>query len=152
MKLRRVFFGGIRDGRLARLPFLAWSMLLMLLVIGFGLALGAFLVIVQNTMGGDPAASEAALEAFVAGPLTIPFALIGLIVLFAQYNLVAKRVRDIGLPGWPAVLAVVLLTGIAAATVAETAVGLLNAAVGLVLVLVPGDALRRAPPGPSQQE
>ena len=143
MKARRIFFGEIRDGRLARLPFLAWTMLLGLMVIGFGLLAGATLAVVQNLIGGNPATSQAILEEVLAGPLVVGLTLIGLVVLFAQYNLVAKRARDIGLPGWPTVLVVFLLTGLAGATLSEMAIGWANAVVGLTLLLIPSDGLRR---------
>ena len=143
MKAQRMFFGELRDGRLARLPFLAWTMVLMLIVLGFGLAIGAAIGIVQNTMGGDPLHTEALLEELLATPFALLLPLIGLVVMFAQYNMVAKRARDIGLPGWLTVLGVLLLTGIAGATLSESAIGLINGLVGLALLLVPSDALRR---------
>lgn len=143
MKARRIFFGEIRDGRLGRMAFLAWTVLLALVVIGFGLLAGASLAVVQNLIGGDPRTSQALLEEVLAGPLVIALTLVGLVVLFAQYNLVAKRARDIGLPGWPTVLAVLLLTGLAGATLSEAVIGLLNGVLGLALLLIPTDALRR---------
>ncbi|MDX1541003.1 MAG: DUF805 domain-containing protein [Geminicoccaceae bacterium] len=141
MKARRIFFGEIRDGRLARLPFLAWTILLMLIVIGFGLAIGAMIGILQNLMGGDPAETQATLEALFTTPFAIVLPVLGLGVLFVHYNLIAKRARDIGLPGWPTALAIALLTGLAGAALSESALGLINAVLGLALILVPGGAV-----------
>ncbi|HEX6142815.1 MAG TPA: DUF805 domain-containing protein [Geminicoccaceae bacterium] len=140
--MRRVFFGELREGRLARMPFLAWTILLMLLVIGFGLLFGAALG-VAGTAVGDEADVEAAIEALFSGPLLVLLTLIGLVILFVHYNLIAKRARDIGLPGWWTVAAVFLLSGFAGALLSETAVGLINGAIGLALLLLPGDLLRR---------
>lgn len=143
--VRRVFFGDLRDGRLARLPFLAWTIVLMLLVIGFGLLTGALVGVAGTGPGEGEAVAQAAIEDLFTGPLLIVLTVVGLVVLFAHYNLIAKRARDIGLPGWWTVAFVFLLSGIAGAALSDTAVGVINVVIGLALVLLPGDLLRRPP-------
>lgn len=139
-----ILFSEVGSGRLARLPFLAYTMLLMLLVIGAALLLGASFGIAENMIGGEREAAQAELEGVFAGPLLIVLALVGLGVLFVHYNLIAKRARDIGLPGWAAVAAIVVVTGLAGAAFSESVAGGVNALTGLALLLIPSGALARS--------
>ena len=65
----RTYFGDLRTGRLTRLPFLGYLLLLSVLftLFGMGIAFG-----------------------------------------LAKWNLIAKRIRDMGLPGWWVLLIIVL--------------------------------------------
>jgi uncharacterized membrane protein YhaH (DUF805 family) len=143
-RIGAILLGEIGNGRLARLPFLAYTMLLMLIVIGAALLLGAGFGIAENMIGGEGAAAQAEIESLFAGPLLIVLALVGLGVLFVHYNLIAKRARDIGLPGWAAVALIVVVTGLAGAVFSESVAGVVNALTGLALLLVPSGALARA--------
>ncbi len=56
----------------------------------------------------------------------------------------AKRVRDIGLPGWSMVAAVVVLTAMVTYWVSDDAGNGLHTIVWIVLLLVPGNAVSAA--------
>lgn len=142
-RVTAILFGEVGSGRLARLPFLAYTMLLMLIVLGAALLLGAGFGIMESMIGGDPDAAQAEVEGLFAGPLLIVLTLAGLLVLFVHYNLIAKRARDIGLPGWAVVAGIVVVSGIAGALFSEGVAGAVNLLIGLALLLVPSKAATR---------
>ncbi len=49
----KVLFGDITNGRLMRLPYLGYSLLLTLLVIGFGLAIVLAIGVGEHIVGGN---------------------------------------------------------------------------------------------------
>ncbi len=63
-------------------------------------------------------------------------------LVFAKLNIMAKRFRDIGGPGWLLVLAVAALGAALSLIAGETISSLFSSAVFLVLVLVPGGVRR----------
>lgn len=106
----RTLFGDLTSGRLARLPYLGYLALLML--IGFGVLFGMIMLVsgIERAMGGDLQQTQAMLmEKFgVIGMIATVLFLLAL--SFANLNLAAKRIRDMGLPGWWTVLGIVVLT------------------------------------------
>lgn len=106
----KVYFGAWGDGRLKRLPYLGYHILLMVLmfiaVFGTIMALGA----TESTMGGDIAATQAAIMD-KAGFLIV-FAVVALIfvVIIAQVNIMAKRIRDMGLPALWTILGIIAVS------------------------------------------
>jgi uncharacterized membrane protein YhaH (DUF805 family) len=65
------------------------------------------------------------------------------VLFFAGANLTAKRIRDIGLPGWWSVLAIALLVGLVSGAVSEQAGSVIQLAIWLALVLVPTNVLAK---------
>lgn len=138
----RIFFGDVASGRLARLPFLAYTILLMLLVIIGALMAGAALGLLDSrAAGGDAAPVDGGFGGVTSALLTLA----GLGVLFVHYNLVAKRARDAGLRGWAVVAVIVLVTGLAGMTLSEGIAAAVNGMIALALLLVPSGALTRTP-------
>jgi len=56
-------------------------------------------------------------------------------------NIMAKRIRDIGLPGWITVFGVMILEGIVSVVISEESGSSLHTVVWLLLVLVPSNTL-----------
>jgi uncharacterized membrane protein YhaH (DUF805 family) len=166
----KVYFGEWGNGRLQRLAYLGYYLLLM--VIAAAIILGTIFAIGATTklMGGDVAATQAMLmEHFGI------FAIVGIVILLiaivlGQINIMAKRIRDMGLPAvWTIVgiIAVSMILNIlfpaqvvevstavvktaestaAAATTQTTAspiVQLFDMVVFLCLLFIPSDAFRK---------
>lgn len=99
-----ILWGDIQQGQLARLPYLGYSLLVSLLLILVGLSV----VLLENGVerganGIEGISLTLSLPGFVLLLLmTIPLGLAGL-------NLMAKRLRHVGLPGWPTTIALTLL-------------------------------------------
>ena len=55
----------------------------------------------------------------------------------------AKRIRDIGLPGWWTVLTIFVISGVVSYVVSENASSGLNTLIWVVLLLVPSNALAK---------
>lgn len=99
-----ILWGNIQHGQLARLPYLGFSLLIGLVLILLGLSV---------MMLGNGIEQAADLESGISLTLSLPEFTLLLVVAavmgFAGVNLMAKRLRHIGLPGWPTTLALTLL-------------------------------------------
>lgn len=141
-----ILFGDIRQGRLGRAGYVAYSLLasvlagfaLMAIVLTLGSATALFSsdvssvgVFLTEKLGGGPG-------------LVILFAL-GLLLAFVHANLTAKRYRDMGLPGWKTLFAVSLGTGLLIGALPALGGGL-QMLMFLVLLLMPTAAFGQRQP------
>ncbi|HET6566276.1 MAG TPA: DUF805 domain-containing protein [Xanthomonadales bacterium] len=133
----RNYFGEVTTGRLARLQYLGhW---LLLAVVGLAAFYGAaqYLGITEQVLSGDPDSIEASLSASIDTPALVLGCILGIALIFASMNIMAKRFRDMGLPGWLLVLGVLILSGVLSVYASSTTAGMLGPVVWLLLVLVP---------------
>ncbi|HIC79708.1 MAG TPA: DUF805 domain-containing protein [Kiloniellaceae bacterium] len=137
------YCGDITVGRLRTTRFIGLWFLLVVLFFLFGVLVGASIGVAEHILGGDLQNTQQALREGLGLPaMTIVF-IAFLVFAFAKLNIVAKRARDAGLPGW---LTALVLAALSAGT---TAVGGAEAAGGLgfllliVLAFLPTDVLRR---------
>ena len=93
-------FGDVKTGRLMRLQYLGYSLLLSLLMFGFGLAILLAIGAGEHIIGGDLQQAQDRLREMFSLPLMILFAVVIPLLVFIGVNMMAKRIRDIGLPGW----------------------------------------------------
>lgn len=132
--------GDLREGRLARLPYLGYSILLLILMFVFVLGTVSAIGIGEHVLGGDLELAQEKLFDWFSGPAAIVFFLCWLFFLFAGLNIMAKRIRDIGLPGWWTVLALVLLTGASYAVVSENTGSTLDLLIWIALLVIPSNS------------
>ncbi len=143
------YFGDITSGRLLRLPFIGY--LILLQVVMFVLVMGgaASLGIAENLAGGNLQDTQAMLGEKFGIPAMIVIAIVMALYLFADLNLKAKRIRDMGLPGWWTLLAVIVIS-IVVTIVVNIAFGsdpetsnqissIITAIVFLALLFIPSD-------------
>jgi len=139
----KALIGDVRAGRLKRLQYLGYSLLLSLLALGFGLAIALAIGAGEHIIGGDLEQAQNKLRGMFTLPLMIVFAVVVPLFMFIGSNIMAKRIRDIGLPGWWMVLAVFVASGIVSYLFSENAGSGLSTLVWVVLVLVPSGALAK---------
>lgn len=139
----RDYFLEIFDGRLGPMPFITrW---LVLIVLMFGLVIGAAAAIglTERLVGGDLQALQQELLSSLGGPFAIMVLVAFLAFAFAHLNIIAKRARDVGLPGWiTAILIAALSGGVTQATGEATTSGL-GLMLLIILALLPKDMLRK---------
>jgi len=168
----KVYFGEWGNGRLKRLAYLGYYLLLIVLVaaILFGaiFAVGA----TEKLMGGDIVAAQAMLMDRFGLLAMIGIMILMIAILVAQINILAKRIRDMGLPAVWTILGLIAISivlnilfpvqsmevntaivktaeGTAVSTAGTHAntgsmvVQLFDMAVFLCLVLIPSDAFRK---------
>jgi uncharacterized membrane protein YhaH (DUF805 family) len=108
-KIILTLFAELKLGRLARLPFILYvtglqlSLLLFLLWVAFSAGLA------EPAASGDLEAVQQALTDWMSLPTLLMSAVFALPVIFAHFNILAKRIRDIGLPGWISLLVYVIV-------------------------------------------
>lgn len=144
------YFGEIKTGKLKRLAYLGYSILLNIIVLAIVFGAIAFVAGIENLSAGNLQETQAKLMQNFGRPAMIAFLLFGAFVAFANANLMAKRFRDMGLAGWWSVLAVIVLSAVVGTVFQnpdpETPAlipGILNAVVWIILLLVPSNAFSR---------
>ena len=135
-----VLIGDIKNGRLLRLQYLGYSLFLILLfslfVFGTVLAIGAGEHII---LGGDLQQAQAQLQKWFTLPFIVVFAVFMAVLSFMSLNIMAKRIRDMGLPGWWIVLILLILEGVVSYFISQQASSGLHTLTWILLVLIPSD-------------
>ncbi len=137
--MHAIFFD-ITNGRLARLPYFGHWLLLVALAVLAAIAVGLTFGVTEHIIHVDFKGAHDKLGAGMLIPLIMCFAVIGFATMFGLLNLMAKRIRDIGLPGWPVVIGLTIVL----ALVSALSHGLgqaLHGVLFLALVFVPTDAV-----------
>ena len=137
------YLSEISDGRLASVPFLVrWLVLLAVffaLLIGIGAAIG----LTERIVGGDLKALRQKLTSNLGGPLAISLLIAFLVFAFANLNIIAKRARDVGLPGWLTAIVIGALSGGATQVTGQAATGGLGLLLLLILAFLPTNMIRQ---------
>jgi len=137
----KALFGNVTTGRLMRMPYLGYSLLLVLFMFGFMFAIVLAIGGAEQLIGGDLQQAQDQLRERFTLPFFIIFGLVMALLSFAGFNMMAKRIRDIGLPGWWMVLVIVVLGGIVSYTVSQQASSGLHTLIWVLLLLIPGNAV-----------
>jgi uncharacterized membrane protein YhaH (DUF805 family) len=106
------YFGDVTSGRLLRLPFAGYIILLQIIMMALVLGIGASLGVAENLVGGDIQEAQTMLREKFTVPAMIGAAIFFALFLFATLNLEAKRIRDMGLPDWWTLLAVWIISAV----------------------------------------
>ena len=139
----KALFGDIKTGRLMRLQYLGYSVLLSLLMLGFGFAVVAAIGAGEHIIGGDLQQAQDQLRETFTFPLILVMAVVMPLFVFIGANIMAKRIRDIGLPGWWMVLAIFVISGVVSYMISNDVSNGLNTLIWVVLLLIPGNALAK---------
>jgi len=127
------YFGEIKHGRLLRLPYLKYYVIMIAAMIVFMIGTGVMVGVSEHIMGGDIQQAQDKLRAWFALPSIIVIGVVMIAIVFAGVNIAAKRIRDMGLPGWWVILAVVVLSG--GISIATDNQGQGSSGIGLILLL-----------------
>ena len=150
----RAYFGDFTTGRLTRLPFLGFLLLLSVLFVLYGLGIAFGLGAAEHLLRGDLPAAQADLLEHLGLPAIVLLGLFVLAFALAKWNLIAKRIRDMGLPGWWVLLVIVLAdAGLASAMHAGGESmgralpihGLIGVIISFGLLLIPSGLFARTP-------
>lgn len=138
------YFGDIRDGRLTRLQFLGYFALIAIIIFGFVIATVLAIGAGEHLIGGDLTAAQDTLRNTLGGPFIIVYAMFLIAIVFMLMNITAKRARDIGLPGWLVVLALVVISFLLSSLISDDASNVFSGLVLLALLLISTDAFKRS--------
>jgi uncharacterized membrane protein YhaH (DUF805 family) len=139
----KIFFGEIKTGRLQRLAFLGYSLLIQLLVIGFVIAIIVVIGASEQLIGGDLQQAQDMLRAWFSVPFIIVFGIGMALFGFAGFNLMAKRIRDTGLPGWWTLLAILVVEIIVSIIISQETSANVHIFLTIVLLLIPADTFSK---------
>jgi uncharacterized membrane protein YhaH (DUF805 family) len=136
--LLTTYYGALRDGRLSRLSYLGHSLVLMLFFLLFGVAVVYAIGLAEHLVGGDLAEAQEKIRSAMGIPALLLCGSVALGVIFAQFNIAAKRVRDMGLPGWSVAIGSFVLLVLLSTQDQIGAANLISAVYSLSLLFVPG--------------
>lgn len=136
MKILTTLFGDITRGRLARLPYFGYTVLISVTGTVIALLVGASLGLFEQTAGGDTAGLQQNMAEDFGTLGIILLVIFGLVMMFANLNVSAKRLRDIGLPGWIGMLVIIIISAVLSA-LSENIASVFNLIVLLCLLLIP---------------
>ena len=137
----KALFGEVKTGHLMRLQYLGYSVLLSLLMFGFGMAVVLAIGASEHIIGGDLQQAQDQLREMFTLPVMLVMAVVMPLFVFIGSNIMAKRIRDNGLPGWWMVLAIFVVSGVVSYMISDEISGGLNTLIWVVLLLVPSNAL-----------
>ena len=139
MTALKTLFGEVRTGRVKRLPLVLYITALHLSLLAFSIFVGVSAGLLEPAGSGDIEAAQPTLSDWLGPGSLLLTTVFFLTVTYVNFNLLAKRIRDIGLPGWTGLLGYVVVRG-AISWLAGTVIGvLLDLVFILVLALVPSD-------------
>lgn len=133
------YFGSVGSGRLHTLRFIVLWFALATSFIALGLLIGVSIGIAERLVGGDLATAQKLLAEELGMPAI--FAAFALFVLFgfAKLNIIAKRARDTGLPGWLTAIVLAGLIGGSSQMVGTEVAGGVGMLLLILLAFVPTD-------------
>lgn len=137
-------FGDLNSGTLARLPFLGYTLLLNLALVLITMGIGVSLGITEQMIGGDIEQTQQMLADKFGGVTILGVMIIMSLFVFASVNITAKRLRDMGLPGWISVLAIFILATLLGFFLQPVVIQIFQTAVFLALVLIPGSLFNQS--------
>jgi len=138
--MHAIFFD-VANGRLGRLAYFGHWLLLLVLAVLAAMAVGVTFGVTEHMIQVDFKGAHDKLGVAAIVPLVICLAAIGIATMFGLLNLMAKRLRDIGLPGWSAAIGLTIVLALISGLSRELS-SALHGILFLALVFVPTDALR----------
>ncbi|NEV63808.1 DUF805 domain-containing protein [Thiorhodococcus minor] len=147
----KTLYGEILTGRLKRLPYLGYSLLLLLVVLLLAIGIDASIGLSERLASGEQVGTGALIwdELGLRGLVAIGLALAALTL--AQINIAVKRIRDIGLPPWWALITIVVLGFFSAIIGGSQLASGVDLLVFLSLLILPTDSFGKyegEPPSP----
>lgn len=131
-------FKEVKTGQLRRMAFFGYGALLMLIPLVLMLIVVSIIGAGEQLAGGDLAQAQDKLGAWFGGPVAIIVISLMIVVFFAQLNIMAKRLRHMGLPGWWWVLGIIVINLVVTAIAGEQVGNLIGLIVALSLLFIPG--------------
>lgn len=104
----RALFGDCLSGRLGRLSYLGYSLCISLSLFVFMLLTVLLIGVAEHLIGGNLSQAQDQIRLWFSWPYLLIFGVFMAAIVFSGLNITAKRLRDIGLPGWSVIFAVIL--------------------------------------------
>lgn len=132
------YYSSVTNGTLGRMRFFGLFLSANAIWILLGIGIVAMIGAAEHLVGGDLQEAQAVLRSKLGVPSVVALAFLGLAFFFALMNITAKRIRDIGLPGWTGVVVIIVLLGVVTQFGTDKLQQGVSSLVLLALVLIPG--------------
>ncbi|HEC05268.1 MAG TPA: DUF805 domain-containing protein [Thiolapillus brandeum] len=108
----KALFGDVSNGRLARLPYLGYALLITVIMFGVMFGVVALMSMTEQIMNGNLQQIQVTLTEKLGLPFMLFMVVFMLALAFASMNIAAKRIRDMGLWGWTTLLILAVIGGV----------------------------------------
>ncbi len=133
------------DGRIGRLAFIGYAVLLAFVGAVFEIGLSILVFGIDAVVNSDADITQFRPESAAQKAVMALYAAYVLVFLYCNLNLTAKRFRDIGLPGWTAAFGFAVAGGVVFLLVSATAGLAFITLVALSLLVIPGNVFSKEP-------
>lgn len=106
----KIYFGEWGTGKLQRLPYLGYHILLMILVMAIIFASVMAVGAMENMMGGSIAETQTMLMNKFGIIGIIGIVVLAFVTMLGQVNILGKRIRDMGLPVLWTILGIIVVS------------------------------------------
>ena len=141
--LKDTYFGELKKGKLKRLAFLGYQLLLSLVIVAFALTVVLLMGLGEHIVGGDLAQAQDVLRTKFTLVFMLVFAVFILAVGFSFANIAAKRIRDIGLPAWTTLGVFLLVVILTAVIINQQTSSIIHSLFALLLLLTPSEQFNK---------
>lgn len=135
----KILFGEFGSGRLQRLAYFGYTILIAVVIFLFTGAVLFLIVGAEKFVGGDLGVAQKMIGNFLGTPFTIIFIGFLIAILVATSNTTAKRARDMGLSGWLFVAGYVVFSLIGSWLTSQSISQILTTIIWLGLMFIPSN-------------
>lgn len=136
----RDLFGDGLSGRFGRLSYLGYLLCLSLSLLVFMLLTVLLIGVAEHLIGGNLSQAQEQLRQWLSWPYMLIFGVFMVAIVFSGLNITAKRLRDIGLPGWSVIFAVILAELLLNIFASHVVAAALHCTFGLIILTYPGQS------------
>jgi uncharacterized membrane protein YhaH (DUF805 family) len=136
------YFGAVTTGKLKRLRFVGLWVALIVAFFGFGILVAASIGVAEHMIGRDLAAAQNIIREKLAIPAIVGVVAAVLAVGFANLNIMAKRARDVGLPGWITAIVIAAMSGSASQMMDTNLSGGMGGILLIILAVLPSGMIK----------
>lgn len=131
-------FKELKTGQLRRMAFFGYGVLLMIIPLIFMLVVVFLIGAGEHLIGGDLTQAQDKFRGWFSGPMTIILISFMIALFFAQLNIMAKRLRHMGVSGWWWVLGIIIINLVVTAIAGEQVGNVVGLLIALALLFIPG--------------
>ncbi len=141
--MKNTYFGEFADGRLLRMPYFKYLIILFAIMFGFMLATVMLIGAAENIIGGDLTNAQDVLRNALGLPYLVILGVVMIGIFIALSNITAKRARDTGLPGWLFVTGIIVISALLSYFLSDQLSRTFSSIIGFGLLLIPSNVFAR---------
>jgi len=137
LSIKTAYFGEVSKGKVKRVAFLGYQMLLTISLFFFVLMSILSIGLGEHIIGGDLAQAQQVLRDWLTLPYFILLAVFLAVFFFSSLNVAAKRIRDIGIAGWTTLVIFLMVEILVTVIINQQAASAVHTLIVIFLLFTP---------------